>query len=127
MKRRAVSSYGSQVSRTTVIVTVRVPGFHAWPNAPGAVRYLAHRHRHLFTVRAEFDVVNCDREVEFHIAQGWVRDAVDTLAPKTDFKAMSCESIAIALHMVMADKRRRTSAIEVWEDDENGSRVEFAK
>ena len=64
-----------RVAKRTVIATVQVVGYHKWADAPEEVRYLSNHHRHLFTVRAEFDVTHDDRDVEFHIAQGWLRAA----------------------------------------------------
>ena len=110
----------------TVIAVVRVIGFHAWPAAPPSVAHLAVRHRHVFTIRAEFGVVHGDREVEFHTAQKWVADVLRFAVPAYDFGyefgSMSCEHIAQLVHQQLHIK---PSAVEVWEDDENGSRVEF--
>ena len=112
-----------------VIVVVRVPGFHNWPDAPEPVAYLRARHRHLFTVRVEFDVTHDDRDVEFHIAQGWIRASFMRRlggAP-FEFGARSCEQIAHEVAVELKTFHRAPCAVEVWEDDENGARVEFAQ
>ena len=121
-----MSSFDSRVSKRTVFAVIRVVGFHAWEGAPPRVGYLSSSHRHVFTIRAEYVVSHGDRDVEFHIAQGWLRDAVSTVWSHNgdgyQFGGMSCEDIAERLCHGLSVK---PNAIEVWEDDENGSRVEF--
>lgn len=123
-----MSSSALQVSRRTVTATVARVGFHSWPAAPARVGYLASPHRHLFTIRAEFDVTHADRDVEFHIAQGWLDAAVRELYPQEQdrgeyaFGHSSCEHIAQAVAEALPHRPR---AVEVWEDMENGARVEF--
>ena len=119
----------AEYRRTIVIATVKVVGFHAWADAPDEVYYLASKHRHLFTVRVEFDVTSEARQVEFHIAQGWIKRALDTkwgTGPGIcNFEDRSCETIARELRDMLAFKGYKASAIEVWEDDENGARVQW--
>ena len=114
--------------RTKVISTLRVAGFHCWPAAPSGVSYLKERHRHLFTVRVEFVVSHDDRDVEFHTALTWVREALNRVWQHEpyEFGFMSCEQIAKAIATrVTQDHDRSPFAVEVWEDDECGARVEF--
>lgn len=121
----------TQVSRRTVIATVAVHGFHAWKDAPPSVSYLASRHRHIFTIKAFFPVGHDDRDVEFHIAQGWITSILDDAYPKQsggyDFFNASCETIARVVHDELKEQGVFTSAVEVWEDNENGARVEFVQ
>lgn len=119
-------------ARRICIAVVRVHGFHAWPDAPGPVGYLAARHRHLFTVRVEFGVQHGDRAVEFHLAQAAILDALrkawpcsSSAVPEFEFGASSCEHIAENLEVFLSRDFAIPSAIEVWEDDESGGRVEF--
>ena len=113
------------VSERRVIVRVQAPGFHNWPDAPHAVDYLRSRHRHLFTFRVEWLVDHEERQVEFHIAQGWIREALSRAGTiPIEFGPMSCESIAIALAKELPQK---PAAIEIWEDDECGARVEWSR
>jgi len=107
--------------RTRVIVTHRQVGFHAWPNAPADVAYLAQQHRHLFTFRVECAVVDGDREIEFHTLQRAVRLALGD--GEYQWGARSCEHIAIVLRTLLS--QFPVLAIEVWEDDECGARVEW--
>lgn len=125
-----MSSFDSLVSRRVVIATIKVPGFHAWLNAPPPVEYLGQEHRHVFTIRCEVEVRHGDRDVEFHMLQGWMRDATkDAFGLRGDhdihFGGRSCETIATELHLQLFEAGIHCSAIEVWEDDENGARVEF--
>ena len=107
-----------------VFVTLRVAGFHCWPEAPQEVAYLASRHRHLFHVRVEWQVRHEERDVEFHIAQGWVRDAFRQRFGEepVEFGARSCETIATWLHEALL---RKPVAVEISEDGENGARLEW--
>ncbi len=116
--------------RVTVIATVKVNGFHHWEGAPAPVEYLASNHRHLFTFRVEVPVTTPDRQVEFHMLQGWVREALAhsyAAAPNGAllFRGRSCETLASELATALDEHDIHASAIEVWEDDECGARVEF--
>lgn len=106
-----------------IIVVVRVPGFHRWPDALPAVSFLSAQHRHMFTIRVEFVVSHADRQREFFITQAHTTDVLNKLWPRNDngyeFGASSCEHIAAALLNEL-----HATAVEVWEDDENGARVE---
>lgn len=106
-----------------VIVTHRVHGFHFFPNAPDEVSYLQNRHRHLFFMTVAWNVTNANREVEFHIAQSWLKKE---FTDPQDFGARSCEMIAKLLYDKLTEAGHPVPAwIEVWEDEENGSRIEF--
>jgi hypothetical protein len=114
---------------TTVIATFRVHGFHAWPRAPREVAYLSSRHRHEFHFRVEVEVTDPDREVEFHTLQ---RASLAVLAEaypgavvpgEYEFGPSSCEHIATSLLNKMVKVGHPVSAVECWEDGENGARV----
>lgn len=118
--------------RRIVLVTLREPGFHRWSSAPvdRGFDHLRQRHRHLFTIRVEWLVSDADRQVEFHQAQAWVREAMAAF-PCTElgyeFGDRSCETIATELAAMISSVRRAgPSAVEVWEDDECGGRVEWS-
>jgi hypothetical protein len=121
------------IGSRAVIATVDVVGFHCWPDAPDAVLYLAERHRHVFKIRCEFNVMGEDRDIEFHTAQGWIRAALKNgWGDPCNFGALSCEGIARELNVLLErrpgkDAGRWAQAIEVWEDGENGARVTFTK
>ena len=111
--------------KKTIIVTAKVAGIHLWPDAVESVSFLADAHRHQFWLRAEFSVVGADREKEFFDMQSRLVKTVDAMwGPPGGpgvyvFGALSCEQIAEALCSALA-----ADAVEVWEDGENGARVE---
>ena len=107
--------------RTSVIVTHKQVGFHHWPNAPKEVDYLRHPHRHEFTIKVCVQVLHSDREVEFHTLQREIRALFRT---EHDFGASSCEHIAKDMVDQLYDAGYRPEWVEVWEDGENGARVE---
>lgn len=111
---------------TKTISTIRIPGFHNWPQAPNEVGYLGSKHRHLFTIRCEWPVHHDDRDVEFHLAQQAMRDVLEKWREGDvyEFEGMSCEMIARAVGARLEQSFREPSAVEVWEDDECGARVE---
>lgn len=124
-----MNSSASQASKTRVIVTHRAPGFHCWPDAPVGCEHLRKEHRHEFRYRVEWVVTHDDRDIEFHLAQADLRNLV------TDHGALlgkrwgtaSCEQIAKWLYdnLQYQCNLLPPNAIEVWEDGENGARVEF--
>jgi hypothetical protein len=73
-------------------------------------------------VRVEVCVQHQDREIEFHLLKA---DVERVLVAPMDFGRMSCEHIATMLADQLEVCGVRASAIEVWEDGENGARVEF--
>lgn len=115
---------------STVIATAQVVGFHAWPTAPAEVSYLADRHRHVFTFKCGVAVSGHDREIEFHILKREVLEALAVGWPRTngefDFDNNSCEHLAAWLDCSLRSRCHiNASWIEVWEDNENGARLEF--
>jgi hypothetical protein len=121
------------VSNARVIVCYRTPGFHRWSAAPHDVWFLSANHRHVFTFRVELGVSDDDREVEFFRAQQQLKhaalkcgtDAVDV--PGVQFGGKSCEMLGreVAQRLPSLMPGVRVVAVEVWEDDENGARIEF--
>jgi hypothetical protein len=111
---------------------VRFHGFHRWPDAPDAVRHLVVRHRHLFTLRLWAWVHHDDRDVEFHLLQraalGVVADlypvATDGHATEYELGSSSCEHVARAVAQRLTGDGWPLAAVEVWEDDENGARLD---
>lgn len=109
-------------TRTVIVSKVVVAGFHNWPDAPEAYRYLSYPHRHQFVIRAALPVEGENRQVEFIgfgqqlLAYIWAH--TDARFNHVDFGARSCEMIAREL--VEAFKLDWCS---VYEDDENGAIV----
>lgn len=100
---------------------------HCWPEAPAAVGFLAHLHRHMFHVTLIADVEHDDRELEFILVkrrlQNWISD-VKAAWPKR----ISCEQMASCIgEQFMAWYGRRNLQVEVSEDGENGAIVMWTK
>ena len=115
---------------STVISTFRVIGFHAWPGAFDEVKYLAQVHRHEFSFRLEAVVNHDDRSIEFHDLGRKARATMEALFSRNEFgeyvfNARSCEMIAKRLGEVLISQSFPISAVECWEDAENGARVTF--
>jgi hypothetical protein len=123
------------LSLASVCATVRLHGFHRWPDAPMAVGHLRDRHRHLFTVRLWAPVQHDDRDIEFQLLQRAALSALLDLYPlahcghatEIELGTDSCEHVARKLVMRLGGGGVQLSAIEVWEDDENGARLEVAR
>lgn len=115
-----------------IICTFKVVGFHNWPQAPQKVSYLKARHRHLFKFRVEHCVSTGDRDVEFHSISASAQRCLEEMYEASyiedgyDFGDRSCETIAMELVGELRHIGYSPSAIEVWEDDEHGARVECA-
>lgn len=105
-----------------VIATFSIPGFHEWPGATGEAGFLSARHRHLFFFRVEALVSDSDRQIEFLALGHQARSAVQRrFGDPAEFGTWSCENLAEWL----LDKVQHCVAVEVWEDGENGARVEL--
>lgn len=114
-------------TKTTVIVKLAVDGIHNFPQAGELfpeVDFLSHPHRHMFYFTASKQVFHDDRDVEFIMFK---RDVLSYLTSKYSdshmrtliFGAMSCEMLAREIL-----DRFSCEWVEVWEDDENGARIE---
>jgi hypothetical protein len=108
------------IAKTTAVVRFRVPGWHAWVNAPAHRRYLSFAHRHLFHVEAELAVLHDDREVEYH-------DLLDFCVarfPAGQYGGKSCEMLARELaEELVRQYPGRAVRVSVFEDGEVGSQV----
>lgn len=113
--------------KTYVIVRLAIDGCHNFPAARNLfpeVGFLADRHRHIFHIEACCKVTHTDRDKEFIMLK---RDIVDYFRqmyykPETrthEFGSMSCEAIALKIL-----NQFDCEYVEVWEDLENGGRVE---
>lgn len=119
--------------RAKVIATFELGGFHQWPDAERllpVVGYLSDLHRHLFHFRVECSVLHHDRQVEFHMLRAAAVEAVEELATarlngELLFGSRSCEMIATELGACLLSRNWPVVAVEVWEDRENGARVDW--
>jgi hypothetical protein len=115
--------------RTAVIAQVIVPGLHCWPDAPAPVAFLRTPHRHQFHIKAKVEVTHDDRDIEFIMLAGRLKNYLEIMygySPHQDrfsmlvldFGAMSCEAIARDLVTEFG-----LTSCEVYEDGENGAEV----
>ncbi|MEV0962373.1 MULTISPECIES: hypothetical protein [unclassified Streptomyces] len=112
----------SQASEISVIwVEQSLPGFHNWPDAPPERDFLAHRHRHVFRVRAEILVKHDERDFEFF-------DVADRILAwwgpgEHEFGSASCEAMAreLGLHLIRSGLPVTETSVAISE--EGGSRV----
>jgi hypothetical protein len=113
---------------TTVIVRTDVVGYHAWEGAPPHRAYLGTRHRHVFKFEVGVRVDHRDRQVEFHDLLDSVhkslRGSDANLIGVANFEGRSCEMIANELVEMLTVVGYSVAYVEVWEDGENGARVE---
>lgn len=114
--------------KTVVIVKLQIDGCHNFPKAAELfpeVDFLAHRHRHMFHFTVAVKVTHSDRDKEFIMLK---RDIIDYINSKyfhsvsktCEFGAKSCEMLAEEVL-----KEFNAEWVEVWEDNENGARVEL--
>ncbi len=111
-------------TKKMIWVTFQHEGVHAYPEAPEAVSYLRHPHRHVFQFKVALEVEHNERDVEFHMLK---RELTALYADGTiDHNNKSCETIADELAKEI--QRRypgRCLQVEVSEDGENGVELTF--
>ncbi len=112
-----------------IIVTAEAEAIHRWPEAPPPVTFLANEHRHQFHFRVGLPVSAPDRQLEFLIKKAFLQHVVEEIVAEVggvslghllNFGTMSCEHLAEQVLLTMGD----ATWVEVWEDNENGARVE---
>lgn len=110
--------------KTSIYVRFQRKGFHFYPDAPGQVEYLKSRHRHLFKFEIGIEVFHDDREIEFHMFQEELESQLDS--GSIDINHKSCEMLCKDLGRYISEKYpRRNFYVDVSEDGECGSRVDF--
>jgi len=103
-------------------VTTSFEGLHKYPNAPEEVNFLRNDHRHLFFLKVYIEVFHNDRDVEFILFKRFV----NSLIKENNFNFKSCEMISDDLYAeINKNYPNRKVIIEVSEDNENGSRLEY--
>jgi len=114
-------------TKTTVIVKLAVDGCHNFPKAAELfpeVAFLADRHRHMFHFTVACEVTHSDRDKEFIMLK---RDIIEHIN-KYYYNAQTrtCEFGSRSCEMLAEEMLNRFNAewVEVWEDMENGARVE---
>ncbi len=109
----------------TIIVRGVFPFVHCYPGAPEPVAYLRNPHRHLFNYEVEIQVHHSDRDLEFIL----VKQDLDEFIRKNNSKwpvVESCETLAERLHIYLVNRYgdSRKLIVTVFEDNENGGRVQ---
>jgi hypothetical protein len=114
-------------TKTTVIVKLAVDGCHNFPKAAELfpeVDFLSDRHRHMFHFTVACEVTHSDRDKEFIMLK---RDIIDYINGEyfNDF-TRTCEFDSRSCEMLAEEVLKEFDAewVEVWEDMENGARVE---
>lgn len=108
-----------------IVCTLKEAGVHQWIGCDiPEVMYLKNRHRHVFHFRCEKSVDHPDRNIEFIELKQKIRTYLigvyfSEQFGLLNFGPMSCEMIAGELI-----EKFDLDACEVFEDGENGARVE---
>lgn len=100
-----------------IIITVLQVGYHKWDAAPDDVAFLRNEHRHVFHLKVSFPVTHNDRDLEFFQVQ---RDLRKWAKSPMNMNGKSCEMLAEDILKAFP----HAAWAEVWEDGENGARVE---
>ncbi len=105
-----------------IVTCNRIPGYHAWENAPDHLDFLRQRHRHVFFIRCRIPVSHGDRELEIietenHI-QRYLLEKYGTGKHSTEMElgGLSCEQLAQKLAETFG-----ASEVEVLEDGMGGA------
>ena len=112
----------------SIWVTWQRAGFHFYPQANmdptlDDVKYLGHKHRHLFKFKVQIEVFHNDRELEFH----QVLNYCESLFEKNiDINSKSVEMLADDIYDFLSMKYpNRDITIDVSEDGECGCSIEY--
>ena len=115
-------------------VTFQKEGLHKYPAAlddpklatggDDDVSFLGYIHRHIFKFKVWIQVFHDDRDIEFIQFKRWLISLYEEKTLQLDYK--SCEMISDDLFKAIAEKYpERSVNIEVSEDGENGSFIEY--
>ena len=104
-----------------ILISTQFPGFHHWPSAPEKYEYLSNVHRHMFHVKAALTVTHNNRDIEFIDLRDRITRHVHSwdINHQDESVDWSCEHIAELLLLEFD-----LDWCEVWEDNENGARIE---
>jgi len=105
---------------TTIIVNLKVEGFHNWPKAAEIlpeVAFLSDRHRHIFWYEIEKEVTHDDRDVEIILFKREVEEFLKAkYGSPCEFGSRSCEELSKEII-----NQFNCVAVRVLEDGENGA------
>ncbi|MFH1462060.1 MAG: hypothetical protein ABIF12_03885 [bacterium] len=107
------------------IISTSFEGIHQYPDAPKEVSFLKHLHRHIFHVKIFIEQFHNDRDVEFIMFKRFIEKIINN---KKFPKSASCEMVSDFIYEEIIKKYpKRRIKIEVFEDQENGSQIEYEK
>jgi hypothetical protein len=139
MRQQALAENKAQIrdtSKKMIWVTFRKEGIHKYPAALDDpklatgdeydVSFLGHPHRHIFHFKVWIEVFHDDRDIEFIQFKRWLEKLYAEKTLELDYK--SCEMICDNLYNQISIRYpSRTVWIDVSEDGENGSFVQYEK
>lgn len=116
-------------TKTTVMVKLAIDGCHNFPKAYELfpeVDFLSSKHRHMFYFIVACEVTHSDRDKEFIMLKRDIIDYIngeyfDDFSRTCEFGSKSCEQLAEQIL-----NEFDAVWVEVWEDMENGAKVERA-
>jgi hypothetical protein len=102
-------------------------GVHYWSDAPEAVSFLRHPHRHIFHVEATLQVGHDDRDVEFFLLKAEIDREIRILYPHWHtmmptirrLDSQSCEMVARKIFDYLSTEGYHPLKVLVREDQEN--------
>lgn len=106
-------------------------GIHRYPAAAtesnlNSVEYLGYPHHHYFYFYVTIQVFHNDRDIEFQMFRRWCESQFKDDIIKIDYK--SCEMLAEELiNLIKVAYPGRDMQVEVYEDDINGSVVQYTR
>jgi hypothetical protein len=107
--------------RAFVLTDFDVEGMHHYPTPPKEVKFLQYPHRHMFNIKAEFEVTDLDREIEIFLKETEIKTYLHLkYGTPCIFNNMSCEMIALDIL-----NEFNASKVIVLEDGRGGARVEL--
>ncbi len=105
-------------------ITTEKEMIHRYLNAPKSVEFLKNLHRHIMKFKVYIAVTHNDRDIEFIDFKRFIDECLTKIG--TNVGAQSCEMISDSLCLMIRKKyKERDIIIEVSEDGENGSRIEY--
>lgn len=115
----------SYVKQMSIMVKGRFEATHCWPECPiDEVSFLKYPHRHVFHVFLEVQTTHSDRDVEFIVLKRHLAMHLREKYNEEYLGRKSCEDIALELYTFFIEDYP-ILRIEVWEDNENGIKMEF--
>ena len=118
------------MSSMCIEVKTQFEGMHCWPEAPPAVAFLRHMHRHMFHVTVRIPVMHGDRDLEFVMVKraldSFIHDEYGTHSTGAHVLGrLSCENVACdIIRWIRTTYGRSGATVGVFEDGENGCWVE---